>query len=721
VAEVRSTWEEFAIHASPELLDHRTQVLKHGESFMVSTRRGDIESHPLAEHGLYYAGTRHLSQLVLLVNEMRPLLLGSAVTEDNLQLLVDLTNPEVAGEAPVPQYTVHLLRERLLREFDGHERLVLVSHAAQEVRVRVAYEFGADFRDIFEVRGIQRQRRGVLHAAAIEGATVTLAYDGLDGVTRATALTFAPPPDVLTDARAEFDLLLLPGRAMTIELTVACRSDVAEAAPAPLAYDDASRAGHAEAEASHLAACSVESSNRPFNAWLQRATADLHMMMTETTLGPFVYAGVPWFSAPFGRDALITALEMLTVRPSLAAGVLRYLAATQATTESAANDAQPGKILHEARRGEMADLGEVPFGRYYGSVDATPLFVMLAGAYLLRTDDRELIADIRPQIDRALQWMEKYGDHDGDGFLDYQRQSEDGLINQGWKDSADSVSHADGSLASGPVALCEVQAYAFAAWRAAARIAAREGDRVRADQYLERAASLRRAFDRAFWQRDLRSFAIALDGEGRPCRIRSSNAGHALFTGIARQRRASALATTLMAGDSFSGWGVRTLSARESRYNPMSYHNGSVWPHDNALIARGLARYGHRAAALSIMTALYEGARWFDGSRLPELFCGLQRRPGQGPTLYPVACAPQSWAAGAVFMLIDACLGIEIDGRSRRVRLVRPTLPAFLDDLSLRRLAVGSSLIDLHVRRHAEGVSVEVNRRDGDVQVTVVE
>jgi len=713
--------DEFVIHAASDPADHRTQVLKQGETFGVFNRTGDIEPHGVGEHGLYHAGTRHLSRLSLRIQGQRPLLLGSTVTEDNVELLVDLTNAEIAGESPVPQYTVHVLRERLLRDATCFERVVLVSHAPAEVRLDIEFTFDADFRDIFEVRGLRRPQRGKRLPARVSTDEVVLGYDGLDGVIRTTAVHFTPVPTSITDTTATFALVIAPHASTAIELAATCTEDSLVAPPQRVRFHQAEHHAIEAFEESEAQSCRIETSNRRLNAWLDRASADLTMMTTESEHGAFIYAGVPWFSAPFGRDALITAMETLTVRPALSAGVLRYLAATQADAVDPVRDAEPGKILHEARRGEMAALGEIPFGRYYGSVDATPLFVMLAGAYARRTGDDALIDEIWPQITCALQWIAERGDRDGDGFLDYQRESEHGLLNQGWKDSYDSVSHADGSLATGPIALCEVQAYVFGAWRAATSLALRRGDLEAAAAFRARATALKRRFDREFWQPEIQSYALALDGDRRPCRVRSSNAGHALLTRIAPQRRAPALARTLFAPDMFSGWGVRTLGATASRFNPMSYHNGSVWRHDNALIARGLARYGRKAEATAILTALYESSQWFEGQRLPELFCGIERRSGRGPTVYPVACSPQSWASGAPFMLIDACLGLEIDGRRRTVRLQRPVLPPFIDELTLHRLRIGDSSIDLRIRRHRDEVSVEVNRRAGDVRVTVVE
>jgi len=694
------------------------RTLKYGDTFAVLDCSGGMAAASSVSAGLFHLDTRHLSRLELLVNGAPPLLLGSNLRDDNSALYVDLTNPDLmAGDRIILEKDcVHILRTVFLWRGTAYQRLRVRNYGDRTISLQIAMLFASDFADLFEVRGSHRERRGKASARVHGKTEAVLSYQGLDDKLRRTVLTFDPPPQRLSIGSAAYDLLLEPGETRAIFLAIACDPEVTK----PLPFLPGLIAARRELREAARHRTSVETSNDRFNLMLCRSAADLAILMTDTPQGPYPYAGIPWFSTTFGRDGLITALQMLWWSPEVACGVLRRLAAFQATKTDPLADAEPGKILHEMRNGEMAALREVPFGLYYGSVDSTPLFVLLAGLYAERTGDIETIEQLWPHIEAALAWIDGPGDPDGDGFVEYQRASERGLANQGWKDSHDAIFHADGRLAEGAIALVEVQGYVYAAKLMAARCARllkRDGMARKLD---EDARRLAKRFEAAFWCPEIETYALALDGEKKPCRVRTSNAGQALFSGIASAQRAARVADGLLQAHFFSGWGIRTVATGEARYNPMSYHNGSIWPHDNALIGLGLARYGHKRAIATLIEGLFRAAAYMDLRRLPELFCGFQRQRGHGPTLYPVACAPQAWASATPFTLLEALLGLQFDPFKHEIRLCNPTLPPFLDEVIIRNLQLCGSSVDLRVRRHHDTVSLDTPQIRGDIRVSIV-
>lgn len=711
---------QFSIAASATFQERRTRTLKQGDTFAVFDHRGDIGTEPGSTEGLYHCDTRILSKLTLLLEGARPLLLSSMIQDDNSVFTADLSNPDflIGEQIAFRREQLHLHRLKFLCNGACYERLLVRNFSDRPLRVSVAWCFGADFADLFEVRGEHRAARG--HATAIRSgdAKVVLRYVGLDKIERTTTLDFSPAPQSLTTERACFELTLQPRQLRRVFVRAGLPSAAEPGWSGRSFYRQMRTARQALRDSSSRAA-SVDSSNTVFNEVMRRSISDLYMLVTDTPFGPYPYAGTPWFSTPFGRDGIISALLTLWVDPSIANGVLRFLAATQATRVEPERDAEPGKILHEMRHGEMANLREVPFGRYYGSVDATPLFVLLLGEYFSRTGDLETIRELWPNALAALKWIDTCGDRDGDGFVEYFRQTQGGLANQGWKDSQDAVFHRDGRYATGPIALCEVQAYVYGAKRHASTLAAALGLDAQAEQLQLQAEALRKNFEEKFWCEEISAYALALDGEKQPCRVVSSNSGQVLLTGIADPARALRVAETLMGPACFSGWGIRTLALSEPHYNPMSYHNGSVWPHDNALIALGLARYGHKSAIAQIFTAMFEAASYMDLRRLPELFCGFMRREHNAPTQYPVACAPQAWASATLLALIQASLGLQLSNTENEICFYRPALPSFLDELHLRNLRLNRGSVDVHLKRHGNDISVTQTRRDGDVTVAV--
>jgi glycogen debranching enzyme len=713
------TVSQFHIAASATLQERRTRTLKHGDTFAVFDHRGDIGGEAGSSEGLYHRDTRILSQLTLLLEDARPLLLSSITQDDNTAFSADLSNPDllVGDQIALRREQIHLHRLRFLWNGASYDRLLVRNFSDRPLKVRIALRFDSDFADLFEVRGEHRKKTGESTATRESDARVALRYMGLDKIERTTLIEFDPAPSHLTTSRASFEIMLKPHQVRRIFVRIGV-PDEANAWSGRLFYRHMRAARHALRDSSSRAA-SMDSSNSLFNEIARRSISDLYMLLTDTTFGPYPYAGTPWFSTPFGRDGIITALMTLWADPLIARGVLKFLAATQATAVEPERDAEPGKILHEMRFGEMANLREVPFGRYYGSVDSTPLFLLLLGEYFERTGDLQTIRELWPNALAALAWIDTYGDRDGDGFVEYYRQTDSGLANQGWKDSQDSVFHQDGRYAEGPIALCEVQAYVYGAKHHGSVLATALGDAVLAGKLREQAEKLRVDFEDKFWCDDISVYALALDGAKRPCRVVSSNAGQVLLTGIAAPERASRVAATLLGSSCFSGWGIRTLAMGEARYNPMSYHNGSVWPHDNGLIALGLARYGLKQEAASVFTAMFDAASYMDLRRLPELFCGFIRRQHNAPTQYPVACSPQAWASVTMLALLQSSLGLRLVDASNEIAFFRPVLPPFLDHLHLRNLRLSNGSADVLLQRHGANVAVTATRREGEASVVV--
>jgi glycogen debranching enzyme len=709
----------FYIPAKGSPTRHRYK-LKHNDTFVVVDSHGDIGAALGEPDGVFNNDTRYLSRLELHVNGQPTLLLGSRVRDDNTMLTADLTNPDIfeEGRIALPKDTVHIVRSSFVWNDTFYTRFGIRNYGDRAVDLTIDLWFANDFADLFEVRGVKRARRGTSRRPQVDSSSVRLSYLALDGVALSTSVQFEPDPHHLNDGRARYHLTLRAGERTSVFAAVGFGD---ESAPKPERFFRAMRAAMRAQRRIARDAIAIASSSDAFNDIAARSLADVRMLMTRTRDGDYPYAGIPWYSTTFGRDGIITALHLLWCMPSLARGVLTRLAALQATTVDEMNDAEPGKIVHETRSGEMARLREVPFGCYYGSVDATPLFVLLAGEYWQRTADTATIRRLWPNICAALDWIDRHSMEDADGFLRHSRNADDGLVNQGWKDSYDSVFHADGRLAEGTIALVEVQAYIVAARRSIARAAQELGHEELAVRLVEGAERLAAAIERHFWCEELGIYGIAIDGDGRLCRVRTSNAGHMLFANAASAERAGRTAEELVAPGFLSGWGIRTVAEGEARYNPMSYHNGSVWPHDNAMIAIGFANYGFKQRAAALFEAMVATASQMELRRLPELFCGFRRSRGHAPTLYPVACAPQAWASAAPLAVLQACLGLTFEPAAKRVVLRDPVLPAFLETIVLRNLEVGEAAVDFLLRRRdGGGISLQVLRNDSQVEVSMI-
>ncbi len=696
-------------------------ALKFGEAFMVLDTRGNLPESE-QETGLYWHGARFLRTLDLFLDSAQLTGLSHSISDEEGTCQIDLTNPYLPrdGEGQgIAHGTAHVRRRLALRGRALTQQITLTSYNEEPIDLAVSLLVNADFRDIFEIRGLHRGKRGELAEPRLGHGEVTLSYLGADQVARQTRLDLDPPADEVGPALDRdgerlagacalvWRLRLRNGAPMSLRLT----ARMWEGEPAT---DEAQRwpsvePGREEPLRPRQAPALV-SDNTFFNRALTRGMHDLEMMCARTPQGLYPYGGIPWYVCPFGRDALITSLEFLPWFPDVARGSLGFLAAHQGRKIDTFTEEQPGKIMHELRRGELANLREIPFIPYYGTVDATPLFLITLEQYIRWTDDGKFLRQMWPHALAAARWMVDYGDADGDGFLEYQRSATTGLVNQGWKDSWDAISHADGSLAEGPIALCEAQSYAYAAYRAIAWLAERAGHGDQSASWRARAPPLRARFTERFWWPEQGCYYLALDGAKQPCKVVASNAGQCLWGGIATQEEAEAVVERLLRPDMYSEWGIRTLSSQAARYNPMSYHNGSVWPHDTALVGAGFARYGFQREAARLLGNLYGVSLHYEGARLPELFCGFARLHGHGPTRYPVACSPQSWAAGAPFLLLSAILGFEPEAEHGRLTLRRPTLPDWLARREMRGLRIGALNGRLRFDRAGEETAVVLSQ-----------
>ena len=717
----------FYVLASSLTSRRETRVLADAQSFAVFEVGGDITESPLEALGFFFKDTRFLSGFEMSIAGQAPYFLNSYLSDDNAEFRVNLTNPDLTGadgKIELPRNSIQIERSWVIVNAALYHRLVVSNYSHAPAKLPFDLVFGVDFADLFEVRGVQRSRRGQDSPVQSGDGHVRFRYRGLDEVTRFTEVTFDPPPEALDNRRASFALKLEADECVKLEVRVSCGIGEATGRPLvgnpPADFQGALAARHVEIGAAREGWANITASHGILDFLLRRSAADLTSIVAHTDRGSFMMAGIPWFATLFGRDSIFTALSVLQFNPDIAGRTLKMLAGLQGTKVDDARDEQPGKIVHEMRAGEMAATGEIPFGRYYGTIDATPLFLWLIGLYVSITGDLKLASDLWPNVERALEWIDKWGDRDHDGYLEYMQETPQGLANQGWKDSYDSISHADGELAAPPIALCEVQGYLYAAYTEIGKVAARLGHIELAGKLAQQAAALKSKFIHDFWIEQKQTVALALDGDKKACQVMSSNAAHCLATGLLDGAHGQKLSERLLRDDMFTGWGIRTLSDSERRYNPMSYHNGSVWPHDNAIAALGLARCGNRTGVIRILEGLLDAAVSFRGGSLPELFCGFHREPHLGPVPYPVACHPQAWSAASVFLILQAILGMRIQGFENRVTIETPVLPSWLDWIKLENLKVGQGTVSLSFRRMpTNAAAVEVLSRQGAVEINI--
>jgi glycogen debranching enzyme len=712
----------YILAASVGMIDNRLIALKEGDAFLVSDKFGDIKSFGETSHGIYCNGTRMISRMEMLINDRMPFMLTSYLNEENEMHIIDLTNPDILADhqQAIGKGQLQIQRKKFFWNKVYYESIKLCSYSLSPMSFKLSFVFDADFKDIFEVRGIQRTLKGKKDLPVIDNNNLLFKYTGADNIQRQSRITFSPTPTFSKDKQVDFNFTLGPRDCDDIFISIAL--DIDKDHPEILPTDEAYYQMITKINLSKNGSPKISSSNDYFTSWIKRSISDLFTLGTEMPTGLYPYAGIPWYSTPFGRDAIITGIQTVWLYPEMTKGILRYLATTQAKENNKEQDAEVGKIFHEQRGGEMANTGEVPFKLYYGSIDATPLFIILSGMYYDRTGDIPLIEELWKNIQLAVEWMDKYGDVDGDGFIEYERKTNSGLGNQGWKDSSDSVFHEDGSLAETPIALCEVQGYAYSAKLHAARFYSLFGNDQKAEELQRQANELKEKFHKSFWSEEKQIYVLALDGNKKQCHVRSSNAGHCLFTGIAAPEHAAKIAKTLLTSKMFSGWGVRTIATNEARYNPMSYHNGSVWPHDNSIIATGLARYGHLEECDMLLSAMFDVSEYFDSQRLPELFCGFERFSNISVTNYPVACSPQAWAAASAFLLLQSNLRLRIKAGEKTIYFFKPSLPHFLDDLTITNLPINAGKVTIEIKRVNGKIEIALLHSDEkDMEIKILD
>jgi glycogen debranching enzyme len=671
-----------------------------GKTFLATNVAGDVVPPGAPDVGFFHEDTRFLSRLEFKLDGHRSAVLSSS-TEQTFVSQIELTtgNITLRDSFDLPENTVHIRREQLLASDILFDRFTFENFNRVAVAFTVEISYEADFVDVFQVRGVARAEHGQYYQPVIESDGLIFSYRGRDDVLRQTVVRMNPAPVEIRGGTARWELCLEPLRKITLEITVTPRVEHRTSRATLYNYEAQLEARRGAFQEFDSASTQFTSSNSVFDNLLHNAMGDFHALRIPVGGEHVIAAGVPWFATIFGRDSIIAAYQTLSLNPELAKDTLRVLARYQASKVDDWRDAQPGKILHEWREGEMTKCDEMPFGSYYGSVDATPLWLVLLSETYNWTCDEALVREMLPHAYRALDWIDQYGDLDGDGFVEYLRRSPRGLINQGWKDSWDANIHTDGRVAEPPIALCEVQGYVYDAKYRMASLLRTFGDAERADKLRREANELARRFDKTFWSQQRGFYAMALDAEKKPLEVISSNPGHLLWSRIINRERARTVTQRMMQEDMFSGWGWRTMSQKEQVFNPLSYHRGSVWPHDNSLIAHGMALNEFREPALNVLSALFQAALEFRDYRLPELFCGLHRRPFDEPVHYPVSCSPQAWASGALFLILTSVLGIRPSAQRKELNIINPQLPSWLEHLHIRNLKIGNSRVGLDFSR----------------------
>ncbi|KGX90797.1 amylo-alpha-1,6-glucosidase [Pontibacillus marinus] len=687
--------------------------LKHGEVFSVTNELGDMNPNDMGA-GIYYRDTRFLRKYNMTINDQSCIFLKKDQSK-GIENQFKLSNGDIqSGDAHYEKMDLEINRNQLMYNGIFYDKIQVENGSQKHITCSLNVTFDLGFEDLFEVRGAKREKRGTIHKPEMNHNRLKYQYTGLDEIERILTM------DVSADAKTEgngfsFDMDLKPGDSHTIEVAIQVREGT-EDDQKPLNYDQAYAACENELEQWMNDQTKVTTSHPIINKTLERAEKDLYLLATDIGQGSFPVAGIPWFCVPFGRDSMITAIQSLVLNPDLAKSTLLTLAHLQGDIENDWNEEAPGKILHEMRNGEMANLNEIPFKRYYGSIDSTPLYIVLFAETIRWTGDMELMNELLPSVEKALDYVEQYADLDGDGFVEFHKQSDGGLAVQSWKDSNHSMVHKEGTHSESPMAVVEVQGYVYDAKSKMAELYKYIGEEHKAQKLIEEAQQLKKQFNEAFWMEHEDFYALALDKNKKQVQTITSDPGHALWSTIIEESKVQDVARVLLSDKLYSGWGIRTMSQEEKVYNPIAYHNGTVWPHDNSLILLGLAKHSLKDQVNQLVQSLFESANQFEDARLPELFCGHSREEEETIVPFPVACSPQAWAAGTPFACVQALLGMEVNAFTKSIS-INPTLPEDMDWIEVNDLTVGSGKLNVVVKKVQDHVVATVEQNTSEFTI----
>lgn len=701
---------------------HPRLTLKQGSHFLVLDEIGNIPACNTLGYGYYRQDTRHLSQWELLLNGITLSVLSNEVHLGYSGTLL-YTNPLIND---IPQQKLSIKRKLVLDDVLW-EKITIENFGSDPYDIEIQMKFQSDFADMFEVRGLNRSQRGkrMLPISSSDGTKVLLAYRGLDGTLAETIIDFCSnKPETIADGLVTFKLHVPVKDIVELEARIITKWDgeAAEGCDIKVADKNNFHSFFTTTEEKYQhwrnQVASIHTEHELVNFSIERCFNDLYMLRQPTPKGNGLAAGIPWYCTIFGRDSAITGLQILPFMPDLARDCISVLAAYQGKHYNEFTAEEPGRIMHEIRFGELAKTGQIPHMPYYGTIDATQLWLMLYCEYIKWTGDLDFAQSLWPAVKLAITWLDKTVET-GNGYLRYQSYKAHELENQGWKDSNDSIMYKNGTLAEPPIAVCEAQGYLYAARRELSQIAFMLGHKQTAKELSNGANSLKERFNRDFWMEPDKFICLALDGNNRKVDAIASNPGHCLWTGILNDDKAQLVADRLMLDDVNSGWGIRTLSVQTIAYSPIAYHNGTVWPHDNAIIGEGMRRFGRTEEMKKIMQEIVDVSLFYTEHRLPELICGFDRVGTYSPVGYPVSCSPQAWAAGSLLQMIKACINFLPDATNNCLHIVEPTLPEWLGRVTVKGLKVGKAELDLAFDTREGYTICQILRKTGKVKVIV--